>query len=408
MNKLDMKSNLVNISSPKRNSTFNTFKKTRSFKELRDIEKERRNSRVRFDEKEDLYKVFDEAITAKSHNLSTIASEYEALLQEHIKMKKTITRLKDDALNITGSLTYALEEAQRWGYIPARNLSDDGIELSTEAKHLIITMCKKYATACREIESYNQEKANKLNENAKHNCKISELTSQIEAFTDLMEKNEKNSSELLDKYLASREDLKKAKVQVKNMMKDLSDLTNENSILENHLKDIIRTYLPLINKCSKLIERKHHYALYHRTLENLYSEHAETLKKVLFKKAEPEFNGKSKRLKIVALAVIACEKLKKGVNPTDRISILGICIKSLPRSISISKSTLLTSSLSSIIELVKKTNEIPKSCNKVISSYLLISIKQKKSFFQEIQSILEILFNENLTGKFALKQVQEK
>lgn len=408
MNKLDIKSNLGNLSSPKRNSTSNTFKKTKSFKELRELDKEQRNSRVRFDDKEDLYEAFDEAIISKSHNLSTIASEYEILSQENAKMKKIITRFRDDALSITGSLTYALEEAQRWGYVPARNLSDDVIELSTEAKHLIVTMCKKYATACREIESFNSEKTKKVNEEASNSRKISELTTQIEAFTDLMEKNEKNSTELLDNFLASQEDLKKAKVQVKNMMKDLSDLTSENHILQNHLTDIIRTYLPLLQKCSRLKEKKQNYALYHRTLENVYSEQAAALKKALLEKAEPEPSAKPKRLKSVILSVLACVILRKYVKPAERVTVLGISIQSLPRSLSLSKNLLLTSSINSVLDSVKKTYNIPKSCNKVINSYLLTCIKQKKSFFQEVQSILEILIDENLTGKITLKQVHEK
>lgn len=403
-----MKSNLVNLSSPKRNSSSNPFKKTKSYKEIRDFEKERRNSRVRFDEREDLFEGYDEAIVAKSHNLSTIASEYEALAQENASLKKSITRLKDDLLSITGSLSYAIEEAQRWGYVPARTLSNDGIELSTEAKHLIISMCKKYATACREIENFSMEKTKRTNEEAESSQKITELTSQIEAFTDLMEKNEKNASDILSKYQACQDDLKKAKVQVKNMMKDLSDLTNENTILETHLNEVLRTYVPLLSKCARLKEKKVNYGLYHRMIETMHSEQSRAIKKILLDKAEPELCIKPKRFKIAILCVLACNKLRKFKNTTDRISISGISLRTLPRSVPISKTVLVTSNLNSLIETLKKAYEGPRSSPKLISSYLLTCIKQKKSFFQEIQSILELLIEENLSGKVTLKQVQEK
>ncbi len=403
-----MKSNLVTLSSPKRNSTSNQLKKAKSYKEIRDFEKERRNSRVRFDQREDLFEGYDEAIVAKSHNLSTIASEYEALAQENASLKKSITRLKDDLLSITGSLSYAVEEAQRWGYVPARTLSNDAIELSTEAKHLIITMCKKYATACREIENFSMDKNKRVNDEAENGRKITELTTQIEAFTDLMEKNEKNASEILSKYQTCQDDLKKAKVQVKNMMKDLSDLTSENSILETHLTELLRTYVPLLSKCARLKEKKINYALYHRMIESLHSEQSRTIKKILLEKAEPELSLKPKRFKIAILCVLACNKLRKFKVTTDRVSISGISILTLPRSVPISKTVLVTSNLNSLIETLKKAYDGPRSSTKLISSYLLTCIRQKKSFSQEIQSILELLIEENLSGKVTLKQVQEK
>ena len=403
-----MKSNLVTLSSPKRNSTSNPFKKTKSYKEIRDFEKERRNSRVRFDEREDLCEGYDEAIVAKSHNLSTIASEYEALAQENASLKKSNTRLKDELLSTTGSLSYAIEEAQRWGYVPARTLSNDAIQLSTEAKHLIITMCKKYATACREIENFSIEKTKRTNEEADNGRKITELTTQIEAFTDLIEKSDKNASELLGKYQACQDDLKKAKVQVKNMMKDLSDITHENSILETHLTELLRTYVPLLSKCSRLKERKINYALYHRMIESLHNEQARAIKKVLLEKAEPELSEKPTRFKIAILCVLACNKLRKFKHTADRISISGIPISPLPRSIPIPKTVLVTSNLNSLIETLKKAYDGPRSSTRLVSSYLLTCIKQKKSFSQEVQSILELLIEENLSGKVSLKQVQEK